>query len=276
VHCFGPNGVYARALARITRIPLVVTGHGESFADDHQVFERSPLMGWSLRRAMAEADRVTACSELALDDLRRRFGLHGGVVTGNGVDVDAGVTGLPREDPPVVFAVGRVEHTKGFDLLLRAFADAGLADRARLVIGGDGGDRAALVAEVTRLGLVDAISFPGRLDPTEVAHRMATASVVVVPSRREAFGIVALEAWRAGTPLVATNLGGPVDFVRDGIDGLLVDPRDTDALGRAIVRVLDDRDLGERLSAAGLVKVREFSWDRVVDRYEAVVDEVLR
>lgn len=275
VQCFGPNGIYASALAAVTRTPLLVTGHGETMADDHGAFEQSALLAWALRRALRVADGVSACSEFALADLRHRFGLQGGVVTGNGVDLGVVVEGLPREDPPVVLAVGRVERMKGMDLLVRAFDEGGLADGSRLVIGGDGSAMDELVEDVTRRGLSGAVTFAGRLDSAEVARRMATASVVAVPSRRESFGLVALEAWRAGTPLVVTNRGGTVEFVHDQVDGLLVDPEDTTALAQAIGRVLADDDLAARLVSRGKVAVQEYSWDRVAERYEDLVADVV-
>lgn len=80
----------------------------------------------------------------------------------------------------------------------------------------------------------------GPVDEAGVHAWMRRADVVVVPSRKEAFGIVALEAWRAGTPLVATSLCGPSSFVTDGHDGLLVDPVNTGALAHAITTVLGD------------------------------------
>ena len=97
---------------------------------------------------------------------------------------------------------------------------------------------------------------------------------MVVPSRREAFGIVALEAWTSGTPLIATSLGGPKDFVTHGVDGLLVDPRDTSALASAIDQVLTDEALAQDLSEAGKQSVQQYTWDRVVDDYLAIYDAV--
>ena len=274
VHCFGPNGVYAELLSRATSTPLLVSGHGETFMDDDNVFERSALLRRSLRGALARARRVTACSQVALEDLQGRFGLAGGIVVWNGVDLSLGNPGSDREQPAVVFAVGRIEHMKGFDLLVEAFDGGDLAADTRLVIGGDGAARGALMADVTRRGLDPQVTFTGRLSPREVAHWMEAASVVVVPSRREAFGIVALEAWRAGTPLVVTNRGGPSEFVRDGVDGLLVDPEDVGALARCIGRVLADRELAERLAREGLISVQRFDWDRVAETYLRLVGEV--
>lgn len=275
VHCFGPNGVYADRLARATRTPLVVSSHGETFMDDQNIFERSALMNASLRRALQRAAAVTACSQSALDDLRTRFGLAAGTVVWNGVDLSYGAVRGDREGPPVVFAVGRVERMKGFDLLLEAFARPEVPGDALLVIGGDGSVREELMALAHRLGVAERVSFPGRLTPEEVARRMTDATVVVVPSRREAFGIVALEAWRAGTPLVATSRGGPSEFVRSGIDGLLVDPENAAELAAAIVSVLTDRELARRLADEGLRSVEKFTWSAVTDQYLSLFDEVV-
>ena len=276
VQCFGPNGLYAAALARVTHTPLVVSSHGETFMDDHAVFDTSALMRVSLRHALRRADEVTACSQVVLDDLRGRFGAPRGSVVPNGVDLDA--SGARRSSDvtgcPTVLAVGRVERMKGFDLLLDAFAASGLPGRARLAVGGQGTQLAALRARARDLGIGGAVDFLGRLDSTEVARRMSEAAVVVVPSRREAFGIVVLEAWRAGTPLVVTSRGGPADIVTHGVDGLVVDPEDTPALADAIETLVTDHGRAQVLAEAGSDLVRRYTWDRVADAYEALYEEV--
>ena len=277
VQCFGPNGVYAAALARRAAVPLVVSSHGETTGDDHDVFGGSALLRLALRRAIASAAAVTGCSEPVLDDLRTRFGLVDGKVVPNGVGEPA--PGPPSgavlfgADPPggrVVLGVGRLGAPKGFDLLVEAFARLDSALDATLVIVGDGPHREVLTSLGERLGLGDRLRLVGAMDEAGVDAWMRRADVVVVPSRKEAFGIVALEAWRAGTPLVATALGGPASFVTDGVDGLLVDPRDTDALAAAVRRVLDDRAFGASLAAAGRRSVEGYTWTRVARDYAAI------
>jgi len=104
---------------------------------------------------------------------------------------------------------------------------------------------------------------------------MASATVNVVPSRREAFGIVVLEAWRSGRPLIATDREGPGTLVTDGVDGLLVDPENPDAFAAALRRILTDADLVARLARAGRETVRSYTWDAVVDRYLELYDRSL-
>lgn len=277
VQCFGPNGVYALALHATHRSPLIVSSHGETFMDDHQVFDHSGLLRWALREACRSSSALTGCSQVTLDDLAR-FGIGGGSVVPNGIDLEEAARS-DVEPPPfdpgasTVFAVGRVERVKGFDLLLRAFAQADLPD-ARLVIGGDGGALPALRLLAAELGVADRVDFPGRLGRGAVIAGMASASVNVVPSRREAFGIVVLEAWRSGRPLVATEREGPGTLVTDGVDGLLVDPENTEAFAAALRRVMTDAALAARLAGAGLQTVRTYTWDAVVDRYVDIYDRV--
>jgi glycosyltransferase involved in cell wall biosynthesis len=265
VHCFGPNGIYALRTHRRFGVPLIVTSHGETFMDDNGVFQRSALLRRSLREAIAAADAVTGCSQLVVDDLRA-FGLVDGQVVPNGVDMD--VTPRPGDadiDQHTFVAVGRLGRTKGFDLLIDAFGHADLPDDVRLAIVGDGPEREALSAQISRLGLGDRIALLGARDPQGVADAMSAALAVVVPSRVEAFGIVVLEAWRSGAVLVTTrHIGAPV---RDGVDALTVDPADTGAFAGVLRRVATEPALRATLATAGSRRVTEFTWDAVVDAY---------
>lgn len=271
VQCFGPNGIWAWALARLTRTPLVVSSHGETSGDDHNVFDRSRLLRRGLIRALRDAAAVTGCSRVVVDDLTARFGLTGGDVVPNGVALDEAVDAVAvPHDGPLVLALGRAERTKGFDLLIRAFARADTPTGTMLVIGGDGAELTSLRGLAQELGLGGRVQFPGRLARPEVAGWLRAADVFVVPSRIEAFGIVVLEAWRSGTALIATTHGGPAEIVTDGVDGLLVDPLDVDSLAAALSRLLHDRELAGRLGEAGRRSVERYTWARTTSAYEEI------
>jgi glycogen(starch) synthase len=269
VQCFGPNGVYALALRRRFGTPLIVTSHGETIADDRAVFTRSALLRGTLRRALAAAVAVTAPSRFVINDLQRSFGLVGGTVVPNGVEPapqqGGGAAALHGR---YLLGVGRLGYMKGFDLLIDAFAGADLERDLRLAIVGDGPEHDRLVEAIGRRGIDDRVDLVGRLDSAGVARAMTGAVAVVVPSRMEAFGIVALEAWRSGAPLVMTDRGGASEFVHDGIDGLLVDPEDSAALRRALERITSDESLRTSLATAGRARVPEFTWTRVARAYE--------
>jgi glycosyltransferase involved in cell wall biosynthesis len=278
IQCFGPNGLYGATLARRSGLPLVVTSHGETLADDRGAFQRSRRLRDGLRRAIVDSAAVTAPSEYVLDDLRRGYGLvpSEGRIIRNGVDPVP--VGRPRALPAerYLLGVGRLGRMKGFDLLIEAFADAALDPAIALLIGGAGPERDALTALAASRGVADRVTLLGRLDPAEVAHAMSGALALVVPSRAESFGIVALEAWRAETALVMTNRGGAVEFVHDGSDALLVDPLDRAALVEALRRVTVDDALRARLAGAGHARVDEFGWPAVARAYATLFDSLVR
>jgi len=292
VVCFGPNGVYATALARLTGLPLIVSLQGETVMDDSDIFETSRVLRSALRRGLRAAAAVTGCSAFTLADAEGRFGLAPGrgLVLPNGVDLDEIHSGGadPVGDPPsgshpppepdhlvgerpYVLALGRVVPKKGFDLLLEAYAGIDQSSRTvDLVIGGTGAALDDLRARADTLGLGGSVHFVGRLSRDRVARYMAGAELFVMPSRLEPFGIVILEGWRAGVAVVATNRGGPPEFVRDGVDGVLVDPFDTAAFTDALAGLLTDDTRRRAVAAAGRARVAEFAWPVVAERYRAL------
>ncbi|HEX3980769.1 MAG TPA: glycosyltransferase family 4 protein, partial [Acidimicrobiales bacterium] len=284
--CFGPNGAYATVLARLTGLPLVVTLQGETMMDDSDIFERSRVLRASLRSGLRRAAAVTGCSAFTLADAERRFGLAPGrgQVIPNGVDlqetasggIEAGDGPVPP-DQPYIFAVGRVVEKKGFDLLLAAYAGMdGSLRSVDLVIGGAGPALDDLRALAGTLGVAERVHFVGRLTRQQVARFTARARVFVVPSRLEPFGIVILEGWRAGVAVVATARGGPPEFVRDGEDGVLVDPFDTSALASTLEGLLSDDDRRHAIATAGHARVGSFAWPVIAGRYRELYDSVVR
>ena len=280
VQCFSANGVYATSLAAWKRLPLVVSLQGETVMDDQDIYERSTALRAGLRLGIRRAAVVTACSRFTLDDAVERFGLRpgSGVVVPNGVET-AGVGGSPRPFAVpferFVLGLGRVVDKKGFDLLLEAFAR--LAPRRPdlgLVLAGDGPSRAGLTALAERLGVTERVYFAGLLGRAEVAGAVDAAAVFVLPSRVEPFGIVVLEALRAGRPVVVSSRGGAREIVRHEREGLVADPLDSSELADAIARLLDDPDLAQRLAQAGRRRVGGFDWSAVADDYRDIYRSV--
>lgn len=279
IHCFGPNGLYATALSRITGTPLVLSNHGETFSDAHGAFESSRLLRMGLRAGLKRAAAVTACSQFAADDLTR-FGVDSEAieVVFNGIDLHepAGepAPGLPRK---YVLGVGRLVSTKGFDHLIRAFATIAAAPAAAdvdLVIAGEGPQAAALAETAAESGVADRVHFTGRLQRPQVVTVMAKAQLLVVPSRVEAFGITVLEGWRASIPVLATDHGGPPEFVDHGVTGLLIDPQDVPGMGERIASLLADDAQRTAVGGAGNAQVQSFTWDRVAQRYHELYGEL--
>lgn len=279
IHCFGPNGPYAAAMSLLSRTPLVVSLHGETVMDDHDIFERSSTLRRALGFALARAEGVTACSAFVSRDALR--------------------FGTPRSSPEVIFnavdpffnavdpfealddsaspseryflGVGRVVAKKGFDTLLRAFAEIRAANHeVGLVIAGDGSDLGRLRELAASLEVEDAVRFVGRLDRSGVERTMRAALAVVVPSFVEPFGVVALEAWAAARPLLITSAGGPPEFVKDGVDGILIPPGNPSALATAMQRLLADPERANRIARAGAARAPSFNWPATAASYESV------
>lgn len=274
VQCFSGNGAYATALSRLTGIPLVVTLQGETVMDDHDIYDRSVALRAALRWGLHQARHVTGCSQFTLDDAVARFGLDPAKasVIFNGVDADeTPPSPVPLPFKRYVLGLGRVVHKKGFDLLLEAFAR--IADRhpdVGVVLAGTGAEVPALQRQAHRLGIAGRVHFTGRLDRGQVAAVMAGAEVFVMPSRVEPFGIVALEGWRAGVPVVVTSRGGAPEFVADRQAGLVADVTDPAHLGRALETALSDGGLRQRVVDEGQRRLPQFAWAELVVRYEAV------
>jgi glycosyltransferase involved in cell wall biosynthesis len=148
--------------------------------------------------------------------------------------------------------------------------------RARLVIIGDGPEHAALQRRLQDRGLQAQVRLLGALqEDAEVRRWYTRASVFCLPSEQEGFGIVFLEAMASGLPVVTTTSAAIPEVVPDGEAGLLVPPRDPDALAEALLRLLQDPDLRARLRECGRRHVRQYSWDRVADRFLEAVEPLV-
>jgi glycosyltransferase involved in cell wall biosynthesis len=281
VQCFSANGVYATRLARRLRVPLVLTLQGETVMDDTDIYDRSLALRLSLRWALREAAAVTGCSRFVLADAEARFGLAPGrgSVIPNGVELaeDAAAESLTLPFERFILGVGRVVEKKGFDLLLDAFKQ--IAPRYQdlgLVIGGSGPARDELARAAAAAGLNRRVALPGTLSRAQVAWAMGAASVFVLPSRIEPFGIVVVEALRAGCPPIVSARGGATEIVRDGVDGIVVDPCDPAALAGAIDRLLTDESLASRLRRSGPVRAADFDWGLIAQRYQTLYEHLAR
>jgi phosphatidylinositol alpha-1,6-mannosyltransferase len=151
------------------------------------------------------------------------------------------------------------------------------------VVVGDGDRRRALEALAAELGVADAVRFAGSVSEAERDAWLGRAHVFAMPSRvpedgvgGEGFGIAYLEAAARGLPAVAGDRGGAVDAVVDGETGLLVDATDPGAVAEALVTLLTDAPLRERLGAAARARAEEHAWPRVAHRVERVLTAVAR
>jgi glycosyltransferase involved in cell wall biosynthesis len=176
----------------------------------------------------------------------------------------------PLPPVPAALFVGVLEPYKNVEGLAAAWQRAApRVPGAGLVVVGKGSQ----LGVVERLG----VEHHQELSPEQVAARLDEATVLVLPSRYEGLGRVVIEAFARGRGVVASRAGGILDLVDDGDQGLLVEPEDTDALADALVGVLSDRSLAERLGSAAHARFPEWNQtpEQFAERLRALVDTVL-
>jgi glycosyltransferase involved in cell wall biosynthesis len=171
-------------------------------------------------------------------------------------------------------AAGRLSREKGFDLLLEAFARLHLhAPEVRLVLLGEGTERAALTQQAHDLGIGPNVVMPGHVD--DPANWFQHAEALVVSSRREGTPNVIVEAMAVGTPVITTNCSyGPRWLVQDGAAGLVADPRDTARFAEKMKTLLDDQGIRDRLRHTGFRRARMFTHERAIPKMADAFEEL--
>jgi glycosyltransferase involved in cell wall biosynthesis len=271
----------AAVIVRRALGPTVITEHlPRSNASDAALLPgpRHPLAAPAKtafkRTQYAAADAVIALSPSSAAFLAERYGWTRAAVVPNGLPprpgtgpVDAATTAQPTAasgGPVHVITVGSVIDQKGHDVLVAAAARAAGGWRATVI--GDGPDRPGLAARADRQGLP--VAFAGWREDVEA--ELDRAAVACLPSRWESAPYAALEAMRAGLPLVASDVDGLRDLVQDGVNGVLVPPEDPAALAGALDRLAAMPELRTRLGAAARVRAAEFTSDRMARETAAV------
>ena len=270
---------FVLALRRRFEFRLVVSLHGHDVerVQDWNTSNHSATAR-RLQLILREADAVTACSQHLLNQavqIEPSIANKGQVIH-NGIDPKRFVDKTSHVHPrPYAFAFGRLTHKKGFDMLLEAFAQAKSAGQEiDLLIAGEGEEHNALELHAQRLGLRSRVHFLGRATQAEVVRLLNGSLFVVVPSRCEPFGIVALEALAANKPVLATKVGGLAELLSEFSDGTvvtLVDPN-VEKLATGLRQMFElprnhsreERDC--RISD-------KYSWEHVTQRYEKVLVE---
>ena len=276
-HKFGSN-LWASVVGRLAAVPVILAHeHTWSFEGD---FGRRLLDRHVIGRlatvvlAVSEQDRERMIS---IEHLPPEKVVH----LPNGIsplpesgqaDVRAEVGILPST--PLVVSVSVLRAQKALDVLVRAaqLAHAALPE-ARFLIAGEGPERDALAALVRRLGLDEVVRFVGHR--SDVGDLLAASDVVASSSAFEGSPLSLMESLGAGKPVVATRVGGVPEIVRDGIEGLLVPPDDPAALADALLALLRDPGLRDRMGAAGRTRQRtEFDIRVMVERLEALYESL--
>jgi glycosyltransferase involved in cell wall biosynthesis len=272
-HAFLPNGD-----GRIATTFHVVWAEYSRVLGNQRPLSLFDLQFPRLNRRLIETERELAQRSDAIiavsESVRAQLIAHYDVnpkkvqVIPNGVNVDEYRPSSSREN--IILFIGRHTAHKGIPYLLEAFASFAKENKDhRLILVGErqeGGVDSSLVNYSRALGIADRVDFAGWLPDAKVRRMLGQAKCLVLPSLAESFGMVILEAMASRTPVIATNVGGIPDLVRDGHNGLLVPPASSEALTGAIGRIVNDSGLQEALAEEAWKTCNDFTWDKVAEK----------
>lgn len=281
-------GAAALGIKRFWRLPLVATIHATEFGRNGGLF--TPLqkrIHSHEQNLVDEADRVICCSDYMAREVANLFHVPPWKITviHNGV-IPEKVQAQPlsgeerrrfaRDDEAIIYFVGRLVREKGVEVLLQALPPVmATYPKAKAVISGKGPMLEQLKTQALAYGLADRVVFTGFVTDEERNRLLATADMAVFPSLYEPFGIVALEAMAAGTPVIVSDVGGMGEVVRHGHDGLKCPPGNDRALSAAIMTLLADRGYRTSLSRQGKEKaLTTYSWQELAEKTLQVYREV--
>lgn len=268
-------GLLGRIAARSLGIPVIFTAHGWGFTEGRPWRQRIPF--WLVERAAAPlAGRViTVCQSDHDAAVRSRLARRSRLVAiPNAMpEVGAALRARPGASPPRIVMVARLSCWKDHHTLLDALAQLHDLDWTVELVG-DGPLRGDLEARVEALGLASRVRFAGFR--SDVPERLAGAQIFVLATKWEGFPRSILEAMRAGLPVVASDVGGVRESVRDGATGYVVAGGDADTLARRLRLLLASPRLRQEMGAAGRALYEQrYSLDRLLVQTTAVYDAVL-
>lgn len=270
-----PSGVAVWFWSLFLSLPYIVSLRGGDvpgfrpydFARQHRLL--SPLLRLVWRRA-----RAVVANSQGLRSLGAAFEPEVPIaVIPNGVDFEHFQNAQREWQPARLLFVGRVVYQKGLDVLLEALG--GLSEHSwTLTVVGDGPRRAELLAQATRLGIAERITFAGWKSGADLAAAYAEANLFAYASRHEGMPNALLEAMASGLPAVATRIAGNEELVADGETGLLVPAENVAALRAALATLIADPGLRQRYGVEARKRVQtRYSWRTVASQYAALLDQ---
>jgi glycosyltransferase involved in cell wall biosynthesis len=269
-HWWFPSGVLAAAMKRLSPVPLVTTMHGS----DVRLGRSTKAARSTFRWVIGSSEASTSVSRWLSDQAHTIApSERPPIVAPMPAATDLFTPGPGRERDRLLY-VGRLNAQKGVELLLRSLAL--MQHQATLDIVGEGADGESLRGLAGSLGVANRITWHGALPQDKLIPFYRRAAALVVPSREEGLGLVAVEAQLCETTVVAFDSGGLSDIIEDGSTGVLVQQLDEAALAKAIDGLLADPMRGLDLAKAGRrAALRLFAPDAVANKYAGIYRDAI-
>lgn len=268
---------YLLVVRLFVRIKIVVSLHG----DDVHVFpSESILSSFLFSSILHKADFVTACSNSLLEDAIKIVPSiqYKSKAVPNGLNVEEFKNKKSYEyKRPYIFSMGRFIEKKGFDILIEAMKIA--RDKGHdlcLILAGDGPLWNDYETLINKYHLENHVHLYGPANNAEKASLLKGCELFVLPSRREPFGIVILEAFASKKPVIAARVNGTPEIIQDGSNGVLVGPGNPELLSEGIINLLANEDLSNKIAVEGFETVQnKYKWNKISGQYLSLYDRII-
>jgi glycosyltransferase involved in cell wall biosynthesis len=258
-------------IKKLLKKPCVIWGQGSDVYV--QWMFKEPIS----KIVFKKADAVIALTEDMKGEMKKIYDRDIAVIP-NGIDLSKvkcvsiqdvrNELGIKKDRKIILFA-GALHPIKGLTYLIEAMTIIGDKNK-QLILVGDGEERDQLEDLVKKLKLEKYVTFIGKVPYDEVFKYMVASDIFVLSSLSEGLPNVIIEAMASGLPIVATRVGGLPDIIKDGENGFLVDPKNPDQIAEKIKLFLEDDKLREKISKNNKKKVKEYSWESVIERLEKI------
>ncbi len=227
-------------------------------------------------RTLAAADKVVVVNKETADLYSKYISRSKIEIIPYGVVLDRFSQGNPNKSTRIV-AIGSLFERKGFDILINAWAEiAEDFPQMSVEIYGDGPQRAVLQSLAENKGVADSVTFHGKVEHKTIRDALSEARVFVHPSRSEGFPHVRLEAMASGCPVIASDIWGTQEMIRDGTDGIIVPTKNVAALSSSMTRILSNRKLAAEMGQNARERAAtKFDWKIIGEKFKLVYDSVM-
>lgn len=280
----------AKTLKHQFQLPLVSTIHATEHGRNQGIYSdiqrKIHHLEWQLTY---ESWRVIGCSQYMEREIRELFQLPADKldIIPNGVDPSLIQVSKPDKevrsqfalpDEKIIFFVGRMVREKGVQVLLDSVPEVlSTCPEAKFIIGGKGPMLEELKRKAQEMGISDKVVFTGFISDETRNQLLHFASATVFPSLYEPFGIVALEAMAAGTPVIVSDVGGMSEIIEHGVDGLKVYPGDPHSLAVQITSCLKDEQWANELKQKAVEKINQYyHWQSIAEQTAGVYFNIIK
>lgn len=269
-----PAGLAAMLFHSLTKIPFLLTEQSGNL--EQKVKNLGPITFAIYKSIYQAADFIHAItgflkktiSALGVNEEKIK-------VIPNGVNLSEFGQRVERKEHRII-CVARLEKYKGIDYLIDAMPEILKSfPRTKLILIGDGSEQKSLATKAKALTIEDRIEFRGDIVHKQIPEELAQSHVFVLPSLEEGQGLVVLEAQATGIPVIATNVGGIPDFIKNGETGILIKPKDQRAIAQNVIKVFSDSNFSKRLAENAQRYLEKYEWNNIAQKIDQIYQKLI-